>query len=382
MRIEPAQRASRQAPHADPGRVEPASGRTEVVIHDNEIPAFAGPELDRLYGTLYSSLSYFRTCGGLDGASTYAARRNDEIRALFLFRRDAHKVTVINEGMRVPAEEICRFARHMFFAYPSVRQVHFHAVQPDRGDIPMLHQRFFCSEDFITTLPATQDAFLARLGPATRKNLKRHRNRLERDFPDFCYRVHERGDATEADIRTILELNRQRMAVKGMATYINEEEAQSIVRLVQCCGAALVATIGGRICGGTLMYRIGENHLSKVNAHDPAYDDYRLGMLCCYLAISEAIACGARHFHLGHTHYDYKTALLGQWQRFDHIAIYRSPLALLGSGRDALKIARDGYKLRATRWFTDNANRKHSVPWRLARKLLEVRRTTKRRLQA
>ncbi|RZI44690.1 GNAT family N-acetyltransferase [Herbaspirillum sp. HC18] len=353
--------------------------RPDTAIHENDIPAFVGPELERLYGTLYSSLHYFHTCGGLEGASTYVARRNGKAAAIFLFRQDGDKVRVLNEGMRLQAEEICRFARCMFASRPSARMVIFHAVQADRIGNAFLHQRFFCAQDFIVPLPATQEAFLARLGAATRKNLKRHRHRLERDFPSFTVSVRQRGDAGEADIRRIIELSRQRRTAKGKPFDIDDQETQRIVRLVQRCGSALVATIDGRICGGALMLHIGNSHHSRVNAHDPAFDDYRLGTLCCLLAINEAIACGAARFHLGNTYNDSKTALLGEFHPFDHIAIYRSPLALLINAGEALKTARTGYALQTNRWFLHNASQNNGMPWRMARMLLTAWSAAKKR---
>lgn len=353
------------------------TAHAEIAVHENDVPSFVGPELDRLYGTLYSSLAYFRICTSLDGVGTYVARQDGLPTAIFLFRRDGDTLRVLNEGMRLGAQEVCRFARHMFATSAFTDVITFHAVQTDSPDIPLLHQRAFCAEDFIARLPATPQDYAARLGPATRKNLKRHRNRLERDFPSFHYRVLENGDADESQIRHIIELSRQRFGSKGRSFAIDEEEAQHIVRLVRQSGAILVATIDAQLCGGTIMYRFGKNWISKVNAHDPAFDDYRLGMLCCYLSIGKAIESGAQHFHLGNSWYEYKTALLGEFQPFDHIALYRSPGALVRHAGTAFKTACEGYTLKANRWVLHHAAQDKSLPGRLAGTLLAAWRSAK-----
>ena len=61
----------------------------EIAAYENEVPSFASSELDRLYGTLYSSLAYFHDCGGLADVSTYVAHRNGVTTAIFLFRWEA-----------------------------------------------------------------------------------------------------------------------------------------------------------------------------------------------------------------------------------------------------------------------------------------------------
>lgn len=348
-----------------------------IAVYENEVPSFAGPELDRLYGTLYSSLAYFRHCASLNGVSTYVARRNGAPTAVFLFRREGSRIRVVNEGMRLDADEVVRFARHMFAQSTVADVIEFHAVQTSASHIPLLHQQAFCAEDFIVALPSTPQEYLARLGPATRKNLKRHRNRLERDFPTFRHAVHEGVDAGEDLIRHIIELSRRRIAAKGMAFAIDEEEARRIVTLVQQSGAVLAATVDGRICGGTVMYRFGKNCISRVNAHAAEFDPYRLGMLCCYLTACHAIETGAERFHLGHSWYDYKTALLGEFQAFHHLALYRSPGALARHAGAALKIASKGYTLAANRWILHHAGQDRSLPWRLAGKALAAWRAAK-----
>lgn len=348
-----------------------------IAVHDNEVPSFAGPELDRLYGSLYSSLAYFRTCDSLDGVSTYVARKDGDVTAVFLFRREGDRIRVVNEGMRLDADEVARFANCMFAASPLVDVVEFHAIQTMASDIPLLHLQSFCAEDFIAALPATPDEYLARLGPATRKNLKRHRHRLERDFPDFRYQVFERGDADERLIRDIIELSRRRITAKGMAFAIDEEEARRIIAVVREAGAVLAATVDGHLCGGTVMYRFGKNCISRVNAHDREFDAYRLGMICCYLAVCHAIEAGAERFHLGHSWYDYKTALLGQFQPFHHLALYRSPGALARHAGPALRNACEGYALSANRWLVHHADQDRSLPWRMAGRMLAAWRAVK-----
>ena len=74
-----------------------------------------------------------------------------------------------------------------------------------------------------------------------------------------------------------------------------------------------------------------------VIAHDPRYDDLRLGFLCCALTIEAAIASRAERFHFLWGFYDYKTRLGGQKQSLYRAVVFSSwwhglshPLLLAG----------------------------------------------------
>jgi hypothetical protein len=358
-----------------------ASEKPDSRIYDAHVPAFAEPELDRLYGSLYSSLSHFRLNGGLEDASTYVFERNGKPAVILLFRIERGNAQVINEGMRLRSEDIERFCACLFQRYPLVTSVTFHAVRiiDTERRIPYVQQRFFCAEDFVADLPESADAYLGRLGSATRKNLKRHRNRLERSFPDLSFRVDEKDAIREDDVRRIIAFNRVRMAQKQKESFIDEEETQRMLRLVKACGKVSIMTIGGELVAGAIAVRIGDSVISKVNAHDSRYDDYRLGMLCCYLTVCAAIEAGAHRFHFGHGRYDYKTALLGAHETFDHLVLYRSRLQLLRDGRRALGTALSGYRVEGSRWLLERIERDNGAGWGVMRKALGAWRARKQR---
>ncbi|WP_158597951.1 GNAT family N-acetyltransferase [Noviherbaspirillum saxi] len=335
--------------------------------------------MDRLYGSLYSSLSHFRTCDNLDGVNTYVAREGSRVSAIFLYRVAGKSIQVINEGMRLSAEDVSRFCDALFARYGRNVNVSFHAVQIDGPVLPFTQQRFFCTEDFVATLPDSADAYLASLGSATRKNIKRHKNRLERAFPDLQYRLDAKEAAKEEDVRDVIALNRIRMAQKSQASFIDEDETQRILRIVRACGKVFSVRIDGRLAAGAIVLQIGDSVISKVNAHDARYDDYRLGMLCCYLAVCAAIESGAKRFHFGHGRYEYKTALLGKHEYYDHVAIYRSRLHMLLHARQATRIAYDGYRFEASRWLLDRIDTGDGQGWALLRQALAVWRSRKHR---
>jgi hypothetical protein len=66
-----------------------------------------------------------------------------------------------------------------------------------------------------------------------------------------------------------------------------------------------------------------------VIAHDPAYDDLRLGLLCCALTIEDAITRGCHQFHFLWGRYDYKTRLGGEREALSQVFVFRDLSAFL-----------------------------------------------------
>ncbi|MDB5824567.1 MAG: family N-acetyltransferase [Herminiimonas sp.] len=122
-----------------------------------------------------------------------------------------------------------------------------------------------------------------------------------------------------------------------MVPAIDETETQRLIGMVHDCGEVGLLAIGNRICGGTVFFRFGEDVSSRVIAHHPAYDTYRLGTLCCYLTICHCIEKGAKRFHLMEGHAQYKLDLLGQYRRLYHTVIYRSFWPMLRNAPEALR---------------------------------------------
>ena len=111
----------------------------------------------------------------------------------------------------------------------------------------------------------------------TRKNLKRHQNRLERDFPSFQFTVTTGEQIEPRHMREIIAVNRLRMAEKGKVARFDETRVDWIIDLARQRGMMTLVRIDGRICAGAGTLRLGYTLVSHVNAHDPLYNDYRMG---------------------------------------------------------------------------------------------------------
>jgi hypothetical protein len=354
----------------------------EISHYEHDVPPAIEAEMDRLYGSLYSSLSYFRIYGGAENANTYVARKGDRIAAIFLFRLEGNIVRVINEGMHATPEELERFTNYAFAVFPAASAVVFHAVPVKVRNLSRPIQSAICTDDIAVTLDATVQDYLARLGNSTRKNIRRHKSKLERMHPSFQFRAHAGSDIDERFVRDIIGFNHRRMASKGKASSLDDAETQRIIRLVRERGLVTVATVDGKVAGGAIVLRIGDCFCSLVNAHDSRYDAHRLGTICCFLTICECIERGGKRFDLMWGHYDYKTALLGEHRYLYRIVVYRSKLHLAANWPLAIRTACEGWLLSVKLRSLEMANRDNKADAPLMGKLLNMVRGLKAALAA
>ncbi|MGH8809444.1 MAG: GNAT family N-acetyltransferase, partial [Noviherbaspirillum sp.] len=311
-----------------------------ATIYEDEIPAFVETALEHLYANVFSSLSFLEIYGPAGGGlSTYVTQKNGRPNAVFLFRRTGNKLRVFNEGVRIDATEVDRFAGHMFARFPDIGSISFNAVRT--GSLRLSHpsRKFDCSEDIVVTLPATVDDYLATLGKSSRKNIKRYLGKLTRDFPGLRQQVFVRDEVKEQDIRDILAFNHARMSAKNKTSAYDEEETQRVIRLVRLRGFVSILTIDGKLCAGEICTQVGGNYFAHAGGHDSLYGDYRLGTLSCYLAISECIRRGGSEFHLLWGQYEYKYMLAGVQQDLSHLTIYRSRAHAWMNSRTTLQLA-------------------------------------------
>lgn len=344
-----------------------------VQCYDNDVPPFIGAALEKLYGNLFSSLDYYRVFGGAANASVYVVRDGKSIVCAWLFRRHRNTVRVINEGIHVDQDDVMRFAAYVFARYPKVNVISFHAVRPRMVDLPMPYQRFNCLEDMVLALPGSAESYHAGLGRSTRSYIHRYMNKLKRDFPAFEYRALVADEVSEEAVRHIIELNHLRMASKGKASINDKDTTGRIAALARERGMVGVILIGGRICAGSINYQVGDNYFLETLAHDPAYDDYRLGTLCCYLTICECIARHGGEYHFLWGQDEYKSRLLGVQRDLDDLVIYRSYLHMVLYGKLVMQHSVHA-ALRRLRLWVRVARRRDSLGGRIVNRLWRLAR--------
>jgi hypothetical protein len=354
------------------------SDEVQISCYDNEVPAFAGAEIDRLYGHLYASPSYFDMAKELAGASTYVARKHGVPVAVFLYRRTERQVNVISEYIKVDGEEVRRFADHVFNSFEPVKVISFGKLQTDVRHLAYPWHALACAEDMVVNLPPTVKEYETAVGKNMRRNIKRYTNALVKDFPSYRYRLYLEDEVSEQHIRDIIALSCTRMKSKNIEPRFTEAETQWIADYAKKCGIVGVATIDDRVCAGAIGFRIGQNYFMHVIAHDVRYNDYSLGILCYYHTICEGIVRAAKRFHLLQGRYGYKYRLLAERQDYVHLDIYRRRVDFILHGPGILKKELKGRIWLAKQWLLHDIERKESAAYRYLARAVGFLRTLKR----
>ncbi len=301
-----------------------------VECFEDAVPPYVEAALQQLYANLFSTLAYRRAFGGTRGVSTFVVRSGRTILCLWLYERQGRVVRVLNEGIEVGEGAVRRFAHHLFASDARVRAIRFHAVQARLRHLALPYRVHNCLEDMVLTLPSSTAEYMTRLGKSTRSYINRYLNKLRRDHPSVCFALIEAHELEENLIRHIIALNRQRMASKGKVSINDTALAERITHLAMECGLLGVLTIDGRIVAGTINYQVRDNIFLDVIAHDPRYDAWRPGTLCCYLTICECIARGGNEYHFLWGQDEYKMRLLARRRDLDDVIVFRSRRHMLG----------------------------------------------------
>lgn len=317
-----------------------------VACYAGEVPTFVEAALPALYGNIHSTVAHLRIYGGLTEIThTYVARRQVSIVAVFLLRIEGDAARVINEGMAIGDEEIDRFAAYVFSTWRNVNVISFHAIESRIRQPVHFCQRYNCTANIVLPLPASVDAWIATLGKNMRRNLRRYMDKLRRDFPSFRFEVFEREGIEDSHMRSLMDLNRARIAGKSKAYAIDDEE-EKIIALAKATGMVGVATVDGQVMGGGVGYLVGDCYHFKIISHDPRYNDYSAGILSCYLLIRECISRGCREFNFMWNEYEYKFALGAFSRPLEHVVVYRSRLQAFLHPRLAAGVAINRYRHR------------------------------------
>ncbi|MGV3741395.1 MAG: GNAT family N-acetyltransferase [Burkholderiaceae bacterium] len=314
-----------QSSHLDPNPFFPLA----IEHYEAAIPPHMEQVLHTLYGNVFSSMPHFRVYGGLDDASTFILWKEQQAVAAFLYQTEDNQLRVLNEGMDVGEEAISAFSKFAFQKYASVDFISFNGIAHATRRLDFPFSQCHCTDDSVISLPDSPAAYLQSLGKATRKNIKQYLNRIQRDFPTFDFQIHDGRTADERFIRDIIALNRLRFERKGKISAITAEEEERILAMVRACGLVGSISIDGKFCAGSLVYQIGEHYHSWLKAHDPAYDEYRIGLIGSFLMISECIQRGGKTFHLMWGREPHKALLNSELRNFSNLTVYRDHSAAL-----------------------------------------------------
>jgi hypothetical protein len=298
-----------------------------ISCYEGEVPAFVEAELDSLYQHINSSLSHYAVRRKASGASTYIARNGERAIAILLFKREKKKVSVINEMIDIAAEELERFATYIFTNDTSVAAISFSLIGNQIGRLRFPCHQYEISEDIVLTLPATPEAYLESLSSKMRRNIRRYMRAIARDNPGFRFETFAGNEIKDQYLHDLMNLKKINIGQKNLRFGMDADEVEWIFKQAKLSGLVTVALIGDRVCCGSISLRVYDHYFGEIVSYDPAYQKYSPGILCCYQAICDQIARGAKESHLCWGRYQYKYKLLGVQRDRASLDIYRSRAA-------------------------------------------------------
>lgn len=299
----------------------PVKGETTISCYLHDIPEFVEKELATTYETLHSSLPFFKVWRSLDNVSCYIARRDKRASEVLLFSCERRQVVVLNEMIAIEPAGLQRFANYIFEHFPAIDVIRFNAVNTSSTAIGFPVQRHNAKDTFMISLPATPDEYLAALGKSTRASVRSRLNNIRRNFPSFTVKTLVNEGIDEDTVRRIVRFSEQRISARGVEF---RHDIDRIFALAKTCGFVTMLSIDGRLCAGSINYRIGASVFGEITAHDPAYDRHGLGILCVYHTACEIMKSGGRKLYLGGGLFTFKERMLGKQLDMDQLQIYRS----------------------------------------------------------
>jgi hypothetical protein len=348
-------------------------GDVAIACYDT-VPPFLAAELERLYHHINSSLCHYAVARRARDAYVYVARRGEHPLAIFLFQREDRGITVFNEMMQVAREEIERFTTYVFSHFPSVARISFSKIGKHIGALSLPWQQYRNSEDIVVSLPESAEAYLSRLGAKTRHNIRRQMKAIVADFRGFSFETYENGAIIEHHVTDLIRLKKANIDEKRLKFGISPEEAAWIIERARTNGLLIVALFDGKVCGGSLSFRLGDHYFSHLNGYDARFAKYSLGMLCCYLAVKEQIERGATVAHLGWGRNQYKFKLLGVQHDMANLDIYRSRMQYYRYIHRVLTLALGDFIDMHKRLLLEHAHRTGLLPSLLDRMVKMLRR--------
>lgn len=299
------------------------------VILQQPFPKFLDWKLEQRYENVFCTAVRIAESQSSEQIAAYVAGDETTSGTIVLYRQARETVTVMNEYFAISVSELGQMAAYIFKTIPRVQVISFPSVASDDTPISFTNQRFNSSEDIVVVLPATSEDYCRILGRNTRATIRRSEKSMTERYPGMQFTVHDRNDGGANVVDILVELSRQRITSKNERPSHTQSTVSELRRMVDAYGVLLVARMDEKICGGVICTSVGRHFYMHVVAHDPAFNDIRLGMLCCYRSICEAIRRGAAEYHLLSGKYDYKFRFLGQQRDFEKIVIYRSLAVVL-----------------------------------------------------
>ena len=293
-------------------------------FYDAPVPIEIEDKLAYLYHSAFSVKEFFVLFKGSSDYKALTISSGGTLIHVICYLLKNKQIHILNELVQIEPEYLDFASDVLFKKYPHVGKISFNRIKTATGDVRSPLRLWTRSNDIVAQLPVSSEAFDARLGKSTKKTVKYHLNRLQRENPDFSFEVASGKDIAPSLIERIVELNKSRMASKQIRCGYDPARIRNVAEFAASYGTVTSITINNEVVAGLICYDMGSHIYGETIAHDNAYNKSRIGQVVFYLTLRHFIENGAAFYHMMEGDYDYKYSFLGVSQNQYSFSLYRS----------------------------------------------------------
>ena len=294
------------------------------IFYDAPLPKDIEEKTAGLYHCAFCVKEFFELFKGLTGYKALAIFEATVLKHLIFYVVENNSLQVLNELIEIEPEYLVYASDALFKKYPRANKISFSRIKSDIHGLAPPHRLWSRGSDIVAQLPATIEAFDAQLGKSTKKTVKYHLNRLQRENPGFNFSVASSSEIAPSLIKRIIDLNRQRMASKRIRSGYDAAREKHVTEFAGRYGTVTSITINDTVVAGLICYDMGTHVFGETIAHDNAYNKSRIGQVVFYLTLRHFIERGVSCYHMMEGDYNYKYSFLGVAQNLYSFSVYRS----------------------------------------------------------
>lgn len=247
---------------------------------------------------------------------------NSSLVDILIFDNKGDTATCLNSLAKLDKNIVEIFAENLFKNYTSIKKIEFSSTYSNN----LLNKSVLTlrSNDYIIKLPSSIDDYFQQLGSSTRSNVRKHKNKILRDFPQANFVTKIGTEIEESIIDKIIHLNFDRILSKKEVPHANHTQTKNNYEYSKYYGCVTYIEIDGFLVAGCIAYMANGSIYSRFLSHDNNYSKYNAGQLCMLYLIQVAIEKGFTDFHLLSGECDYKTRFLARPQPLYSNIVYKS----------------------------------------------------------
>ena len=293
-------------------------------FYDAPVPMEIEDKLPGLYHSAFCVKEFFVLFKDSAGYKALTISSDNTLKHVICYLVNNKRIHVLNELIEIEPEYLDYAADVLFKKYPHAQKISFHRIKSDTKEVRSPLRLWSRSNDIVAQLPATIEAYDAKLGKSTKKTVKYHLNRLQRENPDFRFSVASAKCIAPSLIKRIVDLNKSRMESKQIRCGYDAARVRNVTEFAGSYGTVTSITIHNEVVAGLICYDMGSHVFGETIAHDNAYNKSRIGQVVFYLTLRHFIENGTGFYHMMEGDYDYKYSFLGISHKQYSFSMYRS----------------------------------------------------------